>query len=132
MRVRLPDKDLTMDQNLRVPALQFEEEIVDLHFSLATSLMRRPISALRAGITGSDGSVVLFESRSEIKLAISGVRQESKFFLKPAGIEVFAASSNTLLKTLTARAAEAGGGKEQKRCSVSEVYKDQSARWKFV
>ena len=80
-RVRLPDKDLIMDQNLRVPALQLEEEIVALHLSLATSLIRCPISALRAGILGSAGSVALLESRSEVSLMISGVREGSKFFL---------------------------------------------------
>ena len=58
--------------------------------------MRRPISASRAGTSGSDGSTALFESRSEVIVSISGVREGSKSFLYPVGIEIFAPSSSTL------------------------------------
>ena len=45
---------------------------MDLYFTLAASFMRRPISASRAGTSGSDGSTALFESRSEVIVSISG------------------------------------------------------------
>lgn len=109
-RVLLPDKDLIRVQNLCVPALKAGEETVALHLSLAAAFRRCPISVLRAGISGSDGLAALFESRSEVSLIISGVREGSKFLLKPAGMDLLAASSRILLNRPTARAAEVGGG----------------------
>ena len=132
MRVHLPDNDLIRDQNLWVPALKAGEEIVCLHLTLAASFKRCPISVLRAGMSGSDGSAALFESRSAVSLTTSGVREGSKSFLKPAGIEVFAALSSILYKIFTAWLAEVGGGKVRKCCSVRVVKLVQFARWKFV
>ena len=128
MRVRLPDKDLSLFQYFWGVALWEREETVDLHLDLAVSLMRWSISVLSAGMAGSAGSCALLESLFEIRVLISGVKEGLKSFLYPEGIEVFAASCRILLNLFTAWAAEVGGGKELNCCSVRSVKEVQSAR----